>query len=121
MELLQSMARAWGLDWDLYCEPDGSVWWGPWESSPRYLAALSDELVVLEHGVSVFSLEPTGEGVGVAETWLMPELAHSRLIGLNDARFWRTQVYARIERVRHRLCAKGAPGGRTTVEWRLAA
>lgn len=121
LELLQQMDRQWQLGWDLYCEPDGTLWWGPWDESPRYQAALNADLPVLVHGESLFDMKPSGVDVGTAETWLQPELGHSAFVGLVDPRFWLERRLARLERVTHRLGGGGARGARTELEWRLVA
>lgn len=120
LALLQQVDRQWQLGWDLYCEPDGSVWWGPWDESPRYQRALNADLTVLVHGDTLFELRPSGVDVGSAETWLQPDLGHSGLVGVVDPRFWLERRLVRLERVTHRVGA-GTRGSSTELEWRLVA
>jgi hypothetical protein len=121
LELLQQMDRQWQLGWDLYCEVDGTVWWGPWDESPRYQRALNADLTILVEGDSLLGLEPSGVDIGTAKTWLLPELQHSGLVGLVDARFWLERRLARLERVTHRVRGPRQGGSRTELEWRLVA
>jgi len=119
LRLLQQMDRDWGLGWDLYCEADGSVWWGPWDESPRYQRALAADPPILVQGESLFDLEPTAVDVGRAVTWLQPGLQHSTFVGLVDERFWQERKLARIERAVHRIGSSGGGRSQTEIEWRL--
>lgn len=115
LALLQEMDAAWQLGWDLYCHEDGTLWWGPWEESPRYKASLEADMPVFVHGESLLGLEPSGTDTGQLRSWLQPDIRHSQLIGIQDDRLWRQQVVARVERVRHVVGA----GGLTELEWRV--
>ena len=119
MKLLQEMDRNWGLGWDLYCEADGRVFWGPWSESPRARLSAELELPIFVHGESLLELEPAEEGgVGRAKTWLTPSVAHSAFVGLQDDRLWKRQVLARVDTVTHRI---GASGAFTTFDWSVQA
>ena len=115
-QILLAVNRSWGLRYVAYAEPDGTVYWGPWESSPR--ATAQTGRFVFERGVNIVNLRPGESGSGELETVWMPQLRHSQLLGIRDPEFVRGTLSARAERVVHLLTSREA---RTTVRWRLAA
>ncbi len=112
IESIALVNRTWGLDWDFYCEPDGTFVWGPWEESPRGRAG---EVVVFEYGQNIIELIPfTEEQHGILTTIALPYLRHGHLIRIRDTRYWGSEVTARVERILHRYAEKKA---RVTIEW----
>lgn len=119
IEVIRLVNRSWGLDdWAFYWEPepDGALWWGPWEESPR---RQTGEVLRLEYGQNVLQLVPfTRERRGVVRTIFLPYLRHSQLVRIRDMRFWRQDVLVRAERIVHHVTEKKA---RTTIEWTLVS
>lgn len=115
-EALRAVNRTWGLDCVTYAEPDGSVYWGAWEDSPR--ASGQQAQYVFERGVNIIDLRPTAQGAGELDTVWMPDLRHSQVLSIKDPEFVRSVLTVRAERVVHDL---SSTMGRTTVNWRLAS
>lgn len=114
-QVLRAINRTWGLQHVTYAEPDGTVYWGPWEASPR--AELQETQYVFERGANIIALRPVQAGAGELETLWVPGLRHSQVLRLVDPEFLRGTIDARVERVVHDLDANQA---RTHVRWRAA-
>lgn len=115
-EVIRQVRQTWGLlDWDLWCDVDGSVWFGPWADTVR---ARRDPVAHLEWGRNLLEMTPSAGSTGVAETWLDEAIEHSTRVKLTDPRAWGGSRLARVERVAHTW----APGrARTRVEWAILA
>ncbi|MGE5606889.1 MAG: hypothetical protein ACM3YE_14530 [Bacteroidota bacterium] len=114
IDLIKLVNRTWNLDdWAFYFEPEGTFYWGPWEESERYKRGA---LTVFEYGKNIINLDPSDEETGTLETILLPFLRHSTLIKIQDSRFWRRSVIARIERIRFRIEKTKT---RSFIEWRI--
>lgn len=115
-EVIRQVRQTWGLlDWDWWCDVDGSLWLGPWADTAR---ARRDPVAHLEWGRNLLEMTPSAGATGVAETWLDEAIEHSTRVELTDPRAWSGRRLARVERVTHTW----APGrARTRVEWATLA
>jgi len=115
LQVLQDMAATWGLDWDLYCDGMGAIWWGPWDESPRARQSIEAGPVTYRYGEDLLELEPAEDGErGRARCKLSPEIEHSTVCLLADSRYWQRRMLARIEQVRHYV---GEAGSHTEFYW----
>lgn len=120
LQALADVSRAWGLNWDLYAEPNGSVWFGPWNESPRAQTTPWQ----FESGTDLTAVIPAGpEGSrGKLVMHAQPEVQHSHTALLTDDSFGAEPALVRFETVEHLLGVDGpGPSYRTEAEWtRLA-
>lgn len=119
-DTLRDVARAWNLDWVLFVS-GGRIWWGPWDQSPRYIAARTWTFVA-PRDFATWSPAPVG-AVGRCVLQCAPALGHSSLMAVVDEAFGDGPGLLRIDRAIHILepAARGVPAYRTELEWtRLA-
>jgi len=120
LQLLDEMAKAWGLSWQFYAEPGNVVWWGPWNASPR---AKAQAVVMFTAGHDVYELIPArGANTGKVIAHAAPLLQHTDLLLINDPVFGEEPALARADRVEHILSSgddedADGPLYRTEVEW----
>lgn len=109
-QALRGVLRAWNVPtWDVWCQPDGSLYVGPWEQSPRYSPV---PVLELERGVEILDLRVRGHRGGWCQTLALPELEHSRVVRLIDTEF-AGGVDVRIDAVTYLQW----PNARTELEW----
>lgn len=114
IDIIKMINRSWNLtDWAFYFEPEGTFYWGPWQESARYQQGT---ITVFEYGKNIVKLIPSDQELGVLETLLVPFVRHSTIIEINDPKYWRRDVTARVDRIRHRIEQNKA---RTFIEWRI--
>lgn len=112
LDVIQAVRTSFDVHhWDLYIEPDGTIYFGPWAESPRALAGVQLQLVQGEN-IESLKLDPRGGSVGTA---LVPWVAPGHLIEIKDPDVARATITARVERVVHKFAADD--GGTTELLW----
>lgn len=110
-QAIRGVLQAWGVpSWDCWCVPDGSLYVGPWERSPRYTAAPT---VQLERGGQILNLRVRDHRAGWCETLALPGLEHSRTVTLIDSEFVSGPAVVRLDTVTYLQW----PNARTELEW----
>lgn len=112
---IRKVDRAWSLGWVAQYDPDTGFYWGPWEESPRYEEG---ELLTLAVGRNLEELSPSDHDTGYARTISLPYVRPGHRVRLEDARYWRRSVSARVERVEHTRTETEVS---TWIEWRVLA
>jgi hypothetical protein len=112
LEALRLVQEAWGLDWDLYAEPTGLVYWGPAADSPR---AQQPEAHVLEYGQSLLQVIP-GSDDYTLKCMFNPYIRHSQRVLVYDPVLIGAGVFAVVDRAVHRYAAQ-----ETEIQCRLVA
>lgn len=111
LSAVRSVLRAWDVPgWDLWASPEGEVYCGPWEQSPRWAAVPE---IALERGEEITDLKVRDLRDGWCELVSLPDLRHSQVVLLDDAEFLQEPVTVRLETVIHSW-----PPARTELEWR---
>jgi hypothetical protein len=120
LQVFDQVAQIWGLDWQLYANPDGSFWWGPWQESPRQRA---DRSIQLREGVDTFLVERgDAHTAGRLVLECEPTMRHTDVIGLFDVESGNAPTLLRAVSVTHASKPHDAlPNFRTEVEWQSLA
>lgn len=116
LEVLAAARTTWGAEaWDLWMDPDGRMWFGPWAETAR---AKADPVGDLEHGSNLLAFTPSTKGSGMAETLLAPDIEHSRRVRLWHRELWQGALTVRIDRATH--VVESGQVAKTRLEWTLA-
>jgi len=99
LDVLRACDHAWGLDWDLYAEPEGWAYWGPMELSPRFQ---DDTTHTFEEGLNIISLTP-GEGVHHLTAVYDPFVQHSSKAIVYDPVLFGGARICVVDRAVHKL------------------
>jgi hypothetical protein len=111
IDLISLVSAGWGISWPAFFdpEPNGRFYFCPWDETGRD----KNEILILEYGKNIFSLDPGRDGRGKLTTILLPMLRHSNLLKISDRRYWQKDITVRIESLHWHLSNKG----RTEIEW----
>lgn len=111
LDAIRSVLRVWGAsERDVWCSPDGRLYVGPWEQSPRHTTS---PRLRLERGEEILDLRVRDHRSGWCQTLSIPELQHSMVVELVDEEFLGEPVIARLETITYEQW----PFARTELEW----
>lgn len=113
LQVAKLVNQTWGLDWEFYREPEGTVVHKPLTETERYQGG--SPVAYLEYGKSLFDLETSDYQTGRLRTFLLPMIRHSNVVNLKDRRFWATTANTLVDRM---IVDYGQDGAGMVIEWR---
>lgn len=109
LSALRELALVWGAEVDIWMGPDGDLYVGRWEDSPRAVRAS----LALGSPIVLERQDPVGpSGLGRCQLLAMPTVRHSQRVTWTAEPFLQAPIEARVEAVTHSW-----PPARTEVEW----